>query len=368
MAAAEPPLTLPGAIPEEPDTAAVAAGGQTRGGAKSGDYVVLLKEQRAEEWHFDDELVKVRTAALGEKADASRCKRNAALAEVARLQQEADEHASVVCSQVALDDARRARELAAMREELAEVQEHTETILAENEETVCEIEREIMAERGRRAVKEQELRDERKLKDEIKQRMAENEDYEAGQLRQRDQRMRDYRQSADREVQEVHRQAAEQIRKIEQDAQAMMDMLMADIRKYQQNEAANSEVKLRLTTTKDLQDNLNTVDNRIMAGRRETNRKLDEIRDQSLEQLKEVQARDFAHEGRLKEMQAAAFVSIQCAEDDMKHAVESLRQTEHQRAEAVKLYNGRFHSSKQFNLRYEDEMPPPDAPQPVNDG
>lgn len=278
--------------------------------------VVLLHEDRAEEWHFDEAIHKSRIAenrALSEafKQRELHAKEN----HNSHLQGHEQQIAELLASAEA-EERRCALELAALREELVEAQHQIDDLEDDCQQQVVAFDHEMRAERQRRASMEEELVKEKDSVLRATQHITEIEDREGQLMREKRARMsenrsacreqcREVQQSGDREIQEIGRALREEVDVI----QKQSDEIMKETQR-----GVDAWVKRRQNITVEVERDINeAVDTKVYQGLAAVSMQVLEARELSIGQIKEVQARDFEHEKVLRERIGSALVSVDCS-------------------------------------------------------
>jgi len=222
---------------------------------------------------------------------------------------------------------------------------------------VSDLEREIRAERARREQLQKLMRDELQQTSQAKSRIQQLEDEERESLRQKEARIRECRAKGHREVLRLHREAEDKTRVVQQqmrdqvaELQQLLDKALKSTRDY-----VGGEIQQRYELREAAQRDVSDVDRTIMQGLNNTHRQAHDMTDATLQQVKEVQARDFALERLLHEHSNDAFTTLGCALDEKRQA--GLLESEYrQRAGvAVKAFGEKFPRSTQYQLHVDNK-------------
>eukprot|EP00927_Polykrikos_kofoidii_P068134 TRINITY_DN63515_c0_g1_i1.p1 TRINITY_DN63515_c0_g1~~TRINITY_DN63515_c0_g1_i1.p1 ORF type:complete len:412 (-),score=91.83 TRINITY_DN63515_c0_g1_i1:137-1372(-) len=323
--------------------------------------VVLLKERRAEEWHFDGGLLSARATTLQNRANEHKSRSLAANDRSARYKREFGLHALKVKQELCDDDVRRAADQSRMREEFVEVTSQTEHVRTECEQRVRDLEREIVVERERRAKIEQQIRDERIAIENIRRDVNDTETRELELMQAKDEQIRLSRSRAQRDTVEIERDADMQVRAIEADRRRLCEELQRQIeeRSREAVEAVDDQCKRRQKIEDSLRQAVEHVDQQVRAGIRETAEDMFRFQDNSIVTAQEIKSSDFSHEVRLQENIDFAISALNCAGEEIRQA--DALQADHGRTltEAVTtLSDSRksFAMSSQFNMHFNDKL------------
>jgi len=329
-----------------------ARGLASTGGSREDTPVVLRCEQLAEEWHFDEA-----SHALGVDQLRSHCRalkeREAAARKRAQLAEEqAEDEIQKVLRGAEEGEVQRARQLAGLRSELVEVQHREEQLREDCQHQLAAVQRKIEAERDRRRRLEEALREEPRRAAEAARHLQEVQDAEYEQLRHKDNQLRTHRAAAQREVLEVQRAAEQQVRDVEQRMHLDLAVMQRELDELLQQAqySVQCTVQDRRHVHATAEGDVRTVDRQVLQGLTATHREAQRLQDDAVEQVKEVQARDFALESLLHKHTGEALASLGCSAEEKRQA--ALLEHEHRQrnAAAVKALGETFPRSTQYQL------------------
>jgi len=314
--------------------------------------VVLRCEQLAEEWHFDESLHNVRVDSLKEQCHGLREREAKAKEQARRCDTDAENRIEQSLQAIEREDLQRSKNLSDMRLQMEQVRDEDEDLRHDCDKQVADLEREIRAERAKREQLQKHMRDELQQTAQAKSRIEQLEDEERESLRQKEAQIRECRAKGHREVLRFHREAEEKTRAVQQqmrdqvaELQQLLDKALNKTRDY-----VGDEIQQRHELQDSAQRDVLDVDRKIMQGLSTTHRQTHDMSDATLQQVKEVQARDFALERLLHEHSHDAFTTLGYALDEKRQA--ALLESEYrQRAgAAVKTFGEKFPKSTQYQL------------------
>jgi len=324
--------------------------GEVRAAADPG--VVLRCEQLAEEWHFDEASHAAKVEGLESHCRALKVREAAAQSRARAIDRDAAQRTEGVLHAAEAEEQERARRLADMRAELVELQHQEEQRREDCRQEVADLERQIQAERARCRGIEEALRDEPQSQARARRSLEELQDAEDAEMREKAEQIRGHRARAQREVMEVQRVAQERVREIERRMHADLAALKHELDEVlrQSQGVIQVAVQDRRQTRAAAQVEVSKVDRKILQGLTGTHRQALELRDEAVEQAREVQARDFALEALLHEHTDAALSSLGCATDEKKQAAMLEHAHKQRTAMAVKTLGETFPRSTQYQL------------------
>jgi len=278
--------------------------------------VVLLHEDRAEEWHYDEAIHKARL--MEHRALSVAFKERERQAKVTLGQQD-DEHQQQIANLLATAEAEERRcglELAGLREEFVEAKHQIAELEELCEQDVRDLEEQMRSERQRRAALEQDLAKERLSVERATGDIAAIEDREGEMMRMKRTRMAENRSACQRQCLDVQRSGEREIQELSRGLREEVDAIQIQIdqKKKENKLGVNSWVKRRCDFRDETEKQIiQTVDSKVTQGLASVQMQALETREASLEKIKEVQVRDFEKEAILTQHITAAFVSVGCS-------------------------------------------------------
>lgn len=314
--------------------------------------VVLRCEQLAEEWHFDESLHNVKVDSLQDQCQGLRDREAKAKEQARCCNADAEKRIEQSLQAIEWEDLQRSKSLSDMRLQMEQVRDEEEDLRQDCEKQVADLEREIKAERAKREQLQKLMKDELQQTAQAKSRIEHLEDQERESLRQKDAEIRECRAKGHREVLRLHQEAEEKTRATQQqmrdqvaELQRLLDQTLKKTR-----DCVGGEIQQRHELQEAAQRDVSEVDRKIMQGLSNTQRQVHDMSDETLQQIQEVQARDFALERLLHEHSNDAFTTLGCSLDEKRQA--GLLESEYrQRAgAAVKAFGEKFPKSTQYQL------------------
>jgi len=314
--------------------------------------VVLRCEQLAEEWHFDESLHNIKVDSLKEQCRSLKEKEAKAHEKARRCETDAEKRIEESLQAIEREDLQRSKNLSDMRLQMEHVRDEEEDLRQDCDNQVAVIEREIKAERVRREQLQHLMRDELQQTAQAKSRIEYIEDQQRKGLRETEAQIRECRAEGHQEVLRLHRDAGERTQAMQQQMQvqvAELQRLLDEALKKTQD-YVGGEIQQRHELQEATQLGVSDIDRRIRQGLTSTHLQTHDMADATLEQVKEVQARDFALERLLHEHSNDALTALGCALDEKRQA--GLLESEYrQRAgAAVKAFGEKFPRSTQYQL------------------
>jgi len=314
--------------------------------------LVLRCEEKAEEWHFDDDVHAAKLEALRKECARYRERERVARERDKVVRQEGEARVAEILAAAHEGDLKDGCELSRMRTEMLELEDERERIEEETGVQVAELDRLMAAEAARRVQLEDEIRAERAQAPSFKAREAASEDEEAKAVRELDGQLRQSRADVQSEVLSVQRDANERVRRIEvrlrEDivaVQAEIDQVLRETRG-----AVGATLAERQRTCASTERRRADVDAELRVKLGEAHSKVMNTRERSLQKVKEAQVRDLAMEAHLRETAEAAFRAAGCAEEEARRAAHYEHKNRLRTVEATMALGETFPRSTQYSL------------------
>jgi hypothetical protein len=269
-----------------------------------GKHVVpLRKEERADEWHFEGDRHKALVAHEDIKGKDFRQRETAAIERKKVAEREAERRIEELLRESEAFDAQCNEELRLMREQIHEANERAEEAKENCNQEILALEEEIRREREHANTVQGLLWDEKKNSQEMAKRIDEIEAQKGEQLVIRERQIESIRVETQDEILRTHRQAEQQVKKIEEKKEQELFVIEEQIKNSQKQYEGSVAVEIskKKQTQIDAADNVKVLNKTIAKKLHETSEKVTQMGEDCEARVLEVQRRDFENEDFLKE-------------------------------------------------------------------